>query len=146
MARRNTRARRAAGTATSPLNLNGVTLRFQADASKFQRTVKLVTEQNIMYVIATSRTQSCDRATCWYCKWLLPHSKLTSGNSADKPPASEGFPFRKWNVKIYILDQAGKEHKADCFQKVVFNLHPSFADPTQSLSCPLSISPVKLVC
>lgn len=70
---------------------------------------------------------------------FLSNPKLTRRNSADKAPASEGFPFRKWNVKIYILDQAGKEHKADCFQKVVFNLHPSFADPVQSeyLPCPL---------
>ncbi|KAJ4424972.1 transcription factor TFIIF complex subunit Tfg3 [Gnomoniopsis sp. IMI 355080] len=54
----------------------------------------------------------------------------------NKPPASEGFPFRKWNVKIYIVDQAGKEHKADCFTKVVFNLHPSFANPVQTFTTP----------
>ncbi|KAF3770453.1 hypothetical protein M406DRAFT_271653 [Cryphonectria parasitica EP155] len=50
----------------------------------------------------------------------------------NKPPASEGFPFRKWNVKIYILDQQGNQHKADCFTKVVFNLHPSFDNPVQT--------------
>lgn len=67
--------------------------------------------------------------------------KLTRNNSTDKPAASEGFPFRKWNVKIYILDQAGKEHKADCFQKVVFNLHPSFENPIQSQSSPCAFAP-----
>lgn len=40
--------------------------------------------------------------------------------------------MRKWNVKVFVLDQAGKEHKADCFTKVVFNLHPSFENPVQS--------------
>lgn len=50
----------------------------------------------------------------------------------------EGFPMRKWNVKVYILDQAGKEHKADCFTKVVFNLHPSFENPVQSKFAPIA--------
>lgn len=44
--------------------------------------------------------------------------------------------MRKWSVEIYLLDQQGKQHKADCFQKVVYNLHPSFENPTQSELCP----------
>lgn len=40
--------------------------------------------------------------------------------------------MRKWSVEIYLLDQQGKQHKADCFQKVVYNLHPSFENPVQS--------------
>lgn len=55
---------------------------------------------------------------------------------SDKPSGVEGFPLRKWNVKVYVLDQAGKEHKADCFTKVVFNLHPSFENPVQSKFMP----------
>lgn len=42
--------------------------------------------------------------------------------------------MRKWSVEIFLLDQQGKQHKADCFQKVVYNLHPSFENPTQSES------------
>ncbi|EGY19491.1 transcription initiation factor TFIID subunit 14 [Verticillium dahliae VdLs.17] len=50
----------------------------------------------------------------------------------DKPAQVEGFPMRKWSVSIFVLDEAGEEHTADCFQKVVYNLHPSFENPTQS--------------
>lgn len=72
--------------------------------------------------------------------------ELTSRDSENKPPASEGFPFRKWNVKIYVLDQQGNQHKADCFTKVVFNLHPSFDNPTQSKRAPYPLDCVPSVC
>lgn len=40
--------------------------------------------------------------------------------------------MRKWSVKIFIVDQQGREHPANCFQKVVYTLHPSFANHIQS--------------
>ncbi|KAH6708712.1 yeats family-domain-containing protein [Verticillium dahliae] len=54
----------------------------------------------------------------------------------DKPAQVEGFPMRKWSVSIFVLDEAGEEHTADCFQKVVYNLHPSFENPTQTFPKP----------
>lgn len=40
--------------------------------------------------------------------------------------------MRKWSIVLYIIGEDGEEHPADCFQKVVYNLHPSFENPTQS--------------
>jgi len=42
--------------------------------------------------------------------------------------------MKEWTVEIYILDQEGKERPARCFTKAVYNLHPSFAQPIQSMS------------
>lgn len=42
--------------------------------------------------------------------------------------------MKEWTVEVYILDEAGKEKPARCFQKVVYNLHPSFENPVQSES------------
>lgn len=42
--------------------------------------------------------------------------------------------MRKWSVEVYILDPQGKQHEADCFQKVVYNLPPSFENPVQTFS------------
>lgn len=44
--------------------------------------------------------------------------------------------MREWTIEVYILDQDGKEHPAKCFQKAVYNLHPSFEVPVQSECCP----------
>ena len=48
--------------------------------------------------------------------------------------------MRKWSVSVFILDEDGEQHPADCFQRVVFNLHPSFENPTQSMYMPLRFS------
>lgn len=40
--------------------------------------------------------------------------------------------MRKWSVKVLLLDKEKKEHPANCFTKVVYHLHPSFAEPIQS--------------
>jgi len=40
--------------------------------------------------------------------------------------------MKEWTIEIYLLDQEGKEHPANCFTKVVYNLHPSFEQPVQS--------------
>lgn len=42
------------------------------------------------------------------------------------------FPMREWSAKIFMVDDQGNEHPADCFNKVVYNLHPSFEQPVQS--------------
>ncbi len=57
---------------------------------------------------------------------------LTEGDS-NKPAVNEGFPMKEWTVEIYVLDQDGKERPARCFTKAVYHLHPSFANPTQSM-------------
>ena len=44
--------------------------------------------------------------------------------------------MKEWTVEVYILDEAGKEKPARCFQKVVYNLHPSFEDPVQTFHEP----------
>jgi transcription initiation factor IIF auxiliary subunit len=41
--------------------------------------------------------------------------------------------MKEWTVEIYVLDQDGKEKPARCFTKAVYNLHPSFANPVQSM-------------
>jgi len=40
--------------------------------------------------------------------------------------------MKEWTVELYIVDQDGKEKPAKCFTKAVYNLHPSFENPTQS--------------
>lgn len=41
--------------------------------------------------------------------------------------------MKSWNIEIYLLDEAGNEKTANCFTKAVYNLHPSFANPIQSV-------------
>ncbi|KAK4123410.1 hypothetical protein N657DRAFT_656652 [Parathielavia appendiculata] len=57
---------------------------------------------------------------------------VTEQHNIDKPAVNEGFPMKEWTVEIYILDQDGKEKPARCFAKVVYHLHPSFAQPDQT--------------
>lgn len=40
--------------------------------------------------------------------------------------------MREWSMKVFVLDQDGNQHPADVFQKVVYNLHPTFENPVQS--------------
>lgn len=67
-----------------------------------KRTVKLVTEQNII----------------------------------DKPSEVEGFPMRSWSIRVYLLDESGKEVPATLFEKAVYKLHPSFKNPVQVVKAP----------
>ena len=46
--------------------------------------------------------------------------------------------MKEWSVELYLLDADGKERPADCFTKVTYNLHPSFANAIQSKSPPKS--------
>jgi transcription initiation factor IIF auxiliary subunit len=42
--------------------------------------------------------------------------------------------MKSWNIEIFLLDEAGNEKPATCFTKATYNLHPSFANPVQSMS------------
>ncbi|KAI5457705.1 yeats family-domain-containing protein [Mariannaea sp. PMI_226] len=53
----------------------------------------------------------------------------------DKAPI-EGFPMREWSLRLYLVDEEGNERDADVFTKVVYNLHPTFENPTQTFTKP----------
>merc|ERR1711977_667403 len=57
---------------------------------------------------------------------------ITEQRNIDKPSDVEGFPMKSWNIEVYLLDEAGNEKPATCFTKVVYNLHPPFANPVQT--------------
>ncbi|RDA94495.1 hypothetical protein CP533_2755 [Ophiocordyceps camponoti-saundersi (nom. inval.)] len=63
---------------------------------------------------------------------------VTEQHKIDKPspPEAQDFPQREWSIRLYLLDEEGNERPADVFTKVVYNLHPTFANPTQSRSAP----------
>ena len=39
--------------------------------------------------------------------------------------------MREWTIKLFMVDDQGNEQPADCFNRVVYHLHPSFENPTQ---------------
>lgn len=47
--------------------------------------------------------------------------------------------MREWSLKIFLLDEDGNERPADVFNKVVYNLHPTFENPVQSMNPFLAI-------
>ncbi|KAE8451504.1 hypothetical protein EG329_003577 [Mollisiaceae sp. DMI_Dod_QoI] len=61
---------------------------------------------------------------------------ITEQRNIDKPSEMEGFPMKSWNIEVYMLDEMGNEKPASCFTKVTYNLHPSFANPTQTFHEP----------
>ena len=40
--------------------------------------------------------------------------------------------MRKWSIEIWLLDERGNDVPANCFEKAVYNLHPSFEKNRQS--------------
>jgi transcription initiation factor TFIID/TFIIF subunit len=60
-------------------------------------------------------------------------------STSAKESGVENFPMREWSIRLVMLDEAGNEHPADCFNKVVYNLHPSFANPTQCMLWPFHL-------
>jgi len=48
----------------------------------------------------------------------------------------EGFPMKEWTIELFVLDEEGNHHPANCFNKVVYNLHPSFENPLQTFHEP----------
>lgn len=43
-----------------------------------------------------------------------------------------GFPMREWSVEIWMLDDNDKQLPATIFEKVTYELHPTFPKPKQS--------------
>lgn len=60
------------------------------------------------------------------------HLELTV--RSDKPSPVEEFPMREWSIRVAMVDSEGNERPADVFTKVVYNLHPTFENPTQCKS------------
>jgi transcription initiation factor IIF auxiliary subunit len=44
--------------------------------------------------------------------------------------------MRVWSIDLFLLNDAGEELEANIFNKVTYNLHPSFANPTQTFTKP----------
>ena len=42
--------------------------------------------------------------------------------------------MRSWSIRVYLLDESGKEVPATLFEKAVYKLHPSFKNPVQGES------------
>jgi len=61
---------------------------------------------------------------------------VTEQHNIDKPSPMEGFPMKEWSIQLFVLDEEGNQHPARCFSKVVYNLHPSFENPTQTFHSP----------
>ncbi|KAL2357441.1 transcription initiation factor-like protein subunit [Cryomyces antarcticus] len=51
---------------------------------------------------------------------------ITEQKIIDKDSGTEGFPMRAWNIEIFLLNEAGEEVQANCFEKATYKLHPSF--------------------
>lgn len=58
----------------------------------------------------------------------------------DVPEQVEGYPMRSWNIEIWLLDDQGQQVQANVFEKVMYELHPTFAKPKQSISRPFTLS------
>ncbi|QUC23629.1 uncharacterized protein UV8b_07870 [Ustilaginoidea virens] len=61
---------------------------------------------------------------------------VTEQHQIDKPSPVSEFPMREWSLQLYLLDEDGNERPADVFTKVVYNLHPTFANPVQTFTKP----------
>lgn len=59
-------------------------------------------------------------------------------DNRDEPSPVADFPMRKWNLRLYLLDEEGNERPADVFTKVVYHLHPTFENPDQSTIWPIT--------
>lgn len=51
-------------------------------------------------------------------------------------PPVENFPVRQWSIEIVLLDDEGKEIPATIFDKVIYHLHPTFANPNRTFTDP----------
>ncbi|PVI01059.1 transcription initiation factor TFIID subunit 14 [Periconia macrospinosa] len=61
---------------------------------------------------------------------------ITRQSPISEPSPMEGFPMRTWSIEIYLLDSNGNEVPANCFEKAVYNLHPSFEKNKQTFKKP----------
>ncbi|KAK9453169.1 yeats family-domain-containing protein [Dipodascopsis uninucleata] len=64
--------------------------------------------------------------------------KITTASEVltDVPPVSEGFPMRKWSVRVSLVGPNGEELPANVFDKVTYKLHPTFQNPNRTLKKP----------
>ncbi|KAK7204190.1 transcription initiation factor TFIID subunit 14 [Myxozyma melibiosi] len=60
----------------------------------------------------------------------------TSEILTDLEPAAEGFPMRKWSVRVCLVGPSGEEVPANIFDKVTYRLHPTFNNPNRTLKKP----------
>jgi len=54
----------------------------------------------------------------------------------DAPQEVEGYPMREWSIEVWLLNEAGEQVPATCFEKVMYELHPTFKNPKQSFKTP----------
>ncbi|QDS75847.1 hypothetical protein FKW77_001408 [Venturia effusa] len=54
----------------------------------------------------------------------------------DVPEQVEGFPMRAWNIELWLIDDQGQQVPATVFEKVMYELHPTFAKPKQTFNKP----------
>jgi len=59
---------------------------------------------------------------------------VTRQRPISEPSPMEGFPMRSWSIEIFLVDDKGNDVQANCFEKAVYNLHPSFDKNKQSTS------------
>ncbi|KAK9475164.1 yeats family-domain-containing protein [Dipodascopsis tothii] len=60
----------------------------------------------------------------------------TSEILKDVPPVQEGFPMRKWSVKLAIVGADGEDVAPNLFDKVTYRLHPTFVNPNRTIKKP----------
>ncbi|ODQ54389.1 SAS complex, SAS5 subunit/transcription initiation factor IID, subunit 14 [Saitoella complicata NRRL Y-17804] len=51
----------------------------------------------------------------------------------NRKPAAEGFPMRKWSIRIMCEDAHGRDVPATFLERVTYTLHPTFAEPIRKL-------------
>ncbi|KAL5403185.1 hypothetical protein PMIN06_005307 [Paraphaeosphaeria minitans] len=61
---------------------------------------------------------------------------VTRQRPISEPSPMEGFPMRSWSIEIYLVDDKGNDVQASCFEKAVYNLHPSFEKNKQTFKKP----------
>ncbi|KAK9447102.1 yeats family-domain-containing protein [Limtongia smithiae] len=54
----------------------------------------------------------------------------------DVEPVSEGFPMRKWSVRVSLVGPNGEDVPANVFDKVTYKLHPTFQNPNRAIKKP----------
>ena len=73
----------------------------------------------------------------------LPSSGFISTHSLtrrrDKDSGMEGFPTRSWSIEIYLLNEHGEQVPASVFDKVTYELHPSFEDRAVQSASPVPV-------
>lgn len=57
---------------------------------------------------------------------------------SDKDSGVEGFPTRSWSMEMYLLNEHGEQVPASVFEKVTYELHPSFEDRAIQSASPVS--------